>query len=477
MAEYLSPGVYIEALETGVKPIAGVSTSTVGFVGVSGLIQVLPKEDKLPTNNDITTSLDNLKAKLAEAILEERAKNNSDLINAVNEMPLLVETIEKEIKQIRNPVKKLAAQKDLKSIKNIVAKAKEVALYVTYADKPTFISGWSDFVSKFGIYIEDSYLAPSVYSFFVNGGKRCYVVSVKDENKASIIGTNDELKGRTGLTSLEEIDEVSIVCIPGVTDGDIQLAMITHCEKMEDRFCIFDSIKGATLNKVITQKNNLISDRGIGAFYYPWIKTAIEKKDTVGNIILDNMLIPPSGAMAGIYARSDAERGVHKAPANEVLRRVTELERSITKAEQDILNPLNINCIRAFQGHGIRVWGARTIAPKGSEWKYINVRRLFLFLEESIYRSTQWVVFEPNNEVLWARVRESINNFLFGIWRNGALMGRSPKEAFFVKCDRSTMTYSDIDAGKLIVVIGLAPIRPAEFVILKITQFTANANS
>ena len=143
----------------------------------------------------------------------------------------------------------------------------------------------------------------------------------------------------------------------------------------------------------------------------------------------------------------------------------------------NFLNPKNINCIRAFQGRGIRVWGARTIAPKGSEWKYINVRRLFLFLEESIDESTQWVVFEPNNEALWARVVQTISNFLLGIWKSGALMGTSPEEAFFVKCDRSTMTQDDIDNGKLIVLIGVAPTKPAEFVIFKIGQWTADSNN
>lgn len=344
-------------------------------------------------------------------------------------------------------------------------------------DKPIFVSSWGDYVSKFGRFSVGNYLAPSVYSFFVNGGKRCYVVNVADE--AAIVGTDDG-ETRTGLKTLEEIDEVSILCIPGVVDSVVQLAMLSHCEKMGDRFAIFDSGQGENLETIQTRKDGLVSDKGIGALYYPWIKTAVEVNKTVDGkekVVLENMFIPPSGAMAGIYARSDTERGVHKAPANEVVRGVTELERTITKAEQDILNPLSVNCIRAFQGRGIRVWGARTIAPKGSEWKYINVRRLFLFLEESIDESTQWVVFEPNNEALWARVVQTISNFLLSIWKSGALMGTSPEEAFFVKCDRSTMTQSDIDTGKLIVVIGLAPTKPAEFVIFRIAQFTANANS
>jgi len=385
MGEYLSPGVYIEEFSMGAKPIEGVSTSTVGFVGVA--------EDQ------------------------------------------------------------------------------------TILNSPTFISSWADYVDKFGRYTTDNYLAPSVYAFFANGGKRCYVVNVADEE--SIVGS--ETDGvRTGLTAFETIDEVSILSIPGITDTNVQVAMIAHCANMGDRFAIFDSAQSENMSDIKARKGALIADKGIGALYYPWVKMAVEVKKTIDGkekVVLENMLVPPSGAVAGIYARSDGERGVHKAPANEVVRGALELEKSITKAEQDILNPLGINCIRAFQGRGIRVWGARTIAPKGSEWKYINVRRLFLFLEESIDESTQWVVFEPNNEALWARVVQTISNFLLGVWKSGALMGTTPEEAYFVKCDRSTMTQDDIANGRLIVVIGLAPTKPAEFVIFRVAQWTADANS
>ncbi len=342
-------------------------------------------------------------------------------------------------------------------------------------DKPTFVSSWGDYVSKFGRYKDGSYLASAVYSFFSNGGKRCYIVNVA--NEVSIIGTDDPTKGRTGLISLEEIDEVSILCIPGVTKDTIQLAMISHCEKMGNRFAIFDSIKEASLEVVQIQKENLVSDKGIGALYYPWIKTVVEKEDDNGKVALEKMFIPPSGAVAGIYARSDTERGVHKAPANEVVQGAIELERVITETDQDILTPLNINSIRVFQGRGIRVWGARTIAPEGSEWMYVSTCRLFLFLEESIDKSTQWVVFEPNNEQLWVRVVQTIENFLLGLWKSGALMGRSPNEAFFVKCDRTTMTQDDIDSGRLIVLIGVAPIRPTEFIIFRITQRMSSSNN
>jgi hypothetical protein len=199
------------------------------------------------------------------------------------------------------------------------------------------------------------------------------------------------------------------------------------------------------------------------AFYYPWIKVY----DSITKLYKP---IPPGGHVAGIYARSDIERGVHKAPANEKVRGVKELEFQITKGEQDILNPRGVNCIRFFPGRGIRVWGARTLSSN-TLWKYINVRRLFIFIEESIEEGTQWVVFEPNDQKLWARVKQTITQFLTRVWRDGALMGSTPEEAFFVKCDRTTMTQDDIDNGRLICIIGIAPVKPAEFVIFRIAQW------
>ena len=180
--------------------------------------------------------------------------------------------------------------------------------------------------------------------------------------------------------------------------------------------------------------------------------------------------------MAGIYARTDIERGVHKAPANEVIRGAVDLEFPVPKGNQDILNPRGVNCARDFRsdGRGIRLWGARTMSSNG-EWKYINVRRLFLYVEESIDEGTQWVVFEPNDEPLWARVRRSVTGFLRGVHRSGALMGTTEDEAFFVKCDRTTMTQDDIDNGRLICYIGIAPVKPAEFVIFRISQKTIEA--
>ena len=185
-------------------------------------------------------------------------------------------------------------------------------------------------------------------------------------------------------------------------------------------------------------------------------------------------MIPPSGHIAGIYARTDTERGVHKAPANESIRSVVSLQVNIDKSKQEILNNKGINVIRYFPGRGILVWGARTIS-KDPLWKYVNVRRLFIFIEKSVERLTQWAVFEPNNERLWLRIKATLTQFLTTIWKDGALMGTTPEEGFFVKCDRTTMTQSDIDNGRLIVMVGLAPTKPAEFVIFRFAQTQARA--
>ncbi len=206
-------------------------------------------------------------------------------------------------------------------------------------------------------------------------------------------------------------------------------------------------------------------DSDYAAMYHPWLEVfdPLDKR---------NIFMPPSGAMAGIYARSDTERGVFKAPANEVVRGAVGLSSLYGKGEQDILNPKGVNLIRTFTGQGIRVWGART-ASSNSLWKYVNVRRLFIFLEESIKANTNWVVFEPNDEQLWTRVKRTIEVFLTGVWRSGALAGSSQGEAFFVDIGRTTMSEDDIQNGRLICVIGVAPVKPAEFVIFRIAQKTS----
>lgn len=279
----------------------------------------------------------------------------------------------------------------------------------------------------------------------------------------------DDPDDRTGIYSLENIDDISIVAVPGRNSQDVQNAIINHCTLMRYRFGVLDAEEGAKLKDV--QKQRQLYDTTYGAFYYPWLVIG-DRFGRNGDVLH----IPPSGHVAGIYARSDVQRGVHKAPANEVVLGIRDLEVRLTKGEQDILNPKHINCLRDFRdiNRGLRVWGARTLSSD-PEWKYVNVRRLFLFVEKSIERGTQFAVFEPNAEPLWATVRRSVTNFLTAVWRDGALEGLTPEEAFFVKVDRTTMTQNDIDNGRLIVLVGIAPVKPAEFVIFRISQKTREA--
>lgn len=275
------------------------------------------------------------------------------------------------------------------------------------------------------------------------------------------IGRDGSPDQRTGLTAFKTLSDVSIMAIPGITDGSVQSALVSHCEGLASRFAIldmpFDSKEVADLQAF---KENI--DSSYAAMYHPWL----QYYDPLAN---RKVFLPPSGSMAGIYARTDNSRGVHKAPANEVVRNCTGLSIKYNEAEQGKLNPKGINLIRNIPGQGIRVWGARTCSSDGN-WKYVNVRRLFIFLEESIKANTNWAVFEPNDEMLWSRVEGTIRVFLTTQWRNGALAGSTADEAFYINIGKSTMTEDDILNGRLICVIGVAPVRPAEFVIFRITQ-------
>lgn len=282
---------------------------------------------------------------------------------------------------------------------------------------------------------------------------------------------------RTGLQALKNIDDVSIVAIPGRTAQAIQQALLAHCELMRYRFAVLDSERGQDpfglrLEQVQTQRSRF--DSKYGALYYPWL--VIDDPFAPNPNVPEAVKIPPSGHMIGIYARTDAERGVHKAPANEVIRGISDLQIKIVKEQHDLINPRNINALRDFRdrGRGLRAWGARCVTSD-PDWRYINVRRLFNFVESSIERGTQWVVFEPNDFKLWARVTQSVSAFLTAVWRDGALMGRTADEAFYVRCDETTMSQYDIDNGRLIMLIGIAPVKPAEFVIIRIGQWAGGS--
>ncbi len=283
---------------------------------------------------------------------------------------------------------------------------------------------------------------------------------------ADFTGVDNGAGRRTGIQSFVDNDVVSIIAVPGVTDPNVQLSLTAHCENLASRFAVLDVPQDKRKVQDILNHRNIF-DTTYAALYHPWLVVfdPLDKR---------NIAIPPSGSIMGIYARSDNTRGVHKAPANEVVRACVGLDVQFNKGEQDILNPKGVNLIRAFPGMGIRVWGARTASSDGS-WKYVNVRRLFIFIEESIKANTNWAVFEPNDEVLWVRVQRTIEVFLTNLWRNGSLAGTSPDEAFFVNIGRSTMSQDDIDNGRLICMIGVAPVKPAEFVIFRITQKTGDA--
>jgi len=513
MPVYLSPGVYIEEQERGTRPIESVGTATAAFIGFT-----------------------------------EKAEDERD------------------------------------------------GQTVSLLHKSVAIANWSQFLQKFGGFVEGAYLPYSVYGFFLNGGSRCYVVSVKtlaapvegakaipaaaqlpsrtekpadtlqieakvpgpmgndikvevrdeegentftiivegpegsetfggltlgkgDANVETVVNAKSKLitvkvlkatgtlaqrrpaagtyalaggemetlpvtmkeyqgnvSDRTGLGGLEAVDEVKMVAIPDLMqsyqDGDmtlkdvqaVQMALYQYCERIKYCFAILDTPPGLNPQQAREWRLESNYDSKYGAVYYPWVESA----DMVrGRGVV---FLPPSGHVAGVYARVDTERGVHKAPANEIVRGATGLPYQVTRSEQDSLNPIGVNCIRAFPGRGIRIWGARTVSSDPA-WRYINVRRLFNMIEESVERGTQWVVFEPNDYTLWARVRRDVTAYLNVVWHTGALFGAAPQEAFYVKCDEELNPPEIRDLGQLIVEIGICPVKPAEFVIFRISQW------
>jgi uncharacterized protein len=382
----------------------------------------------------------------------------------------------------------------------IEAVGTSTAAFVGTAPDPTArlheavaLTNWSQFTREFAPPDSSStLLSHAVFGFFLNGGSRCYVVNIG--NDSSLVGDG---RGRKGISVLEEVEEVAIVAAPGATDVASYEALLSHCEKLKDRVAILDPPQVVAnidlLKRVATAQATRTppapldtdsppaaavtglrprqSDSGSGAFYFPWI--AVRDPLSPRNIVN----VPPSGHMAGIYARTDATRGVQKAPANELIRGALDVTYRVTQEEQGELNQSGINCIRYFSSEGIRVWGARTLAPSSSEWRYLNVRRLINMIEESITRSTRWVVFEPNDVPLWKAIQRDVSAFLTLLWRQGALMGRTPEEAFFVQCDAETNPPEVIDAGMVVVVIGLAPVKPAEFVVFRLSQGVENTQS
>lgn len=318
----------------------------------------------------------------------------------------------------------------------------------------------------------------------LSNADRTYIIELEGGNDGDRPGAA-EFEGNgvedpsesSGLRSFEHLADISIVATPGATAGyaedwvpqidQITRNLISHCQRMRYRIAVLDTPLGQSIAQVRAFRAQV--DSSHAALYYPWIRVM----DPASGVPI---LVPPSGSVAGIYARNDIERGVHKAPANEVVRQAIGLEVSLNKAHQDVLNPESVNCIRSFEGRGTRVWGARTLSSD-VEWQYVNLRRYFAYLERSIEGGTQWAVFEPNGDELWGNVRQTIEDFLFNEWQNGRLLGPKPSSAYFVRCDRSTMSQNDLDTGRLVCLVGVAPLRPAEFVIFRIGQWTADRSN
>lgn len=375
------------------------------------------------------------------------------------------------------------------------------------------IDSWSQF-QKYYIFGEDKFadavtsgdapsvtttpLAQAVKGFFENGGSRCYVLN---------LGPNGALQGsgggrRQGIDVLEEIDEISMVCTPGLHDARSYQALITFCERT-NCMAICDSpedVANSDLLKDVALPPKaptttpgappattpagggkdtvpasgglraMSAENGNASYYYPWL-TCVNAVNPSSPQLVNS---PPCGHIAGMYARVDAARGVFKAPANEMVRGALNVVYRVTDPEQGGLNQKSVNVIRLFTGDGLRVWGARTLAEK-PEWRYINVRRTHTMIERSIKRGTQWAVFEPNDRLLWSRIRVSVGMFLKRMYKSGALMGRSPEEAYFVKCDEETNPPEVVEAGQLVIVVGVAVVKPAEFVIFRIGHFAAGA--
>ncbi len=469
MPQYLSPGVYVEEVEAGSRPIEGVGTSVAAFVG---LAQRGPFNQPTQVTNwsqFVQTFGDFMEGSyLAHSVygyflngggtcFVVRIGSNGSAPAARGELPLGRD------KALPYRITALEAGSAGNDITVEVAEASEPGEDV------------------FKLIVKRGSKEEEVYdNVTTKRGRRNVVTAVKAASKLIKLDVGNS-SDRTGFGGLEAVDTVTMLAVPDlmaayqaqVIDLEglqaVQLAMIAHCELMGDRVAILDSPPGLNAQQIREWRVDKAKyDSKYATLYWPWVK--------VFDPLAGQMtLVPPSGHMAGIWARSDDTRGVHKAPANEVIRGAVDLELLITKSEHDQLNPQGINVLRAFPGRGIRVWGARTLSSDPA-WRYLNVRRLFNYLEGSILQGTQWVVFEPNDMALWERVKRTINSFLVRVWRDGALFGATPQEAFYVKCDSETNPAEEIDAGKLTVEIGIAPVKPAEFVVFRIAQFSGGAS-
>lgn len=427
MPNYQSPGVYVEEVPSSVKAIAGVSTSTPGFIGiVPDKISLIAQRKDEP---DKTTFVDfTLPTPERVAVLitswTQFTRSFGDFIGEVPE-PTTTPTPTPTPSPDPTP---------------------------TPAPAPSAA-------------IDEGHrqLAHAVYGFFNNGGSRCYVARIKNTT-----GLDAALK------AFEAIDEIALVLMPGNTSDAVRNKLVDHCKNLKDRFAILDGPDSATdlttLTRIAAQGGVMPQRSDFAAVYFPWIRvfdpaTKLQNPSSDGSIV-----VPPSGHIAGIYARVDNDRGVHKAPANEAILGVLNVTQPISSIDQQDLNEKGVNAIRVLNGN-ILVWGARTVGGNlNADLKYINVRRTLLYLRESIDEGTQWVVFEPNTPALWQTISRNVSAFLTSVWRSGALFGNTAQEAFYVKCDEGTNPPEEREQGRVITEIGVAIVRPAEFVIFRISQ-------
>lgn len=534
MPEYRSPGVYVEEWDTGRRPIEGVGTALAAFVGfapsgttynprlISNWTQYL-EEFALKDDKGNVVSEHHNGYYLSHAVrgyfdngggrcyvvriqppVEQRPNRQPFLIPSKDDENVkslgftLKDGVDSAVEITVGPAAVDNPGDDHFSLSIRLVSEGEPETYpdLTFGRNPRSTSVVDRLAtSRLVMYVEQVTTASPTVARTPKHGT--YTVAPPAiESESTVEHFKGARKNRTGVEGLQVASDVTMLCCPDLmyvyqqrmekaeeaekTDqaradeirkqarafvNGVQEAMITHCTNMGDRVAILDPLPGQSVEDMIEWRDT----DGLGNFdskyaavYYPWIKVTVGPGKQIA--------IPPSGHIAGIYARNDVERGVHKAPANEVVRGATNLEMEITKGEQDELNPKGINCIRSFPGRGIRVWGARTLS-KDQAWKYVNVRRLFNYIEKSIEQGTQWVVFEPNDMDLWARVRRDVSAFLTVAWRDGMLFGANPTQAFFVRCDEELNPVESRDLGRLIVEVGIAPVKPAEFVIFRVSQW------
>jgi len=478
MPQYFSPGVYVEDVPPVARPIAGVGTSTPGFVGT------VPDTVKLPSRllpGEATTP-------------PFRWVQYAPLATALK--PYLVTSWNAYVKLFGDfvgsnvqPNKKIVIEGSGTTAVTFVTGTAPPGMLVTAtvgtiatngtanADgiyKASVATGTAESavtvttsIASTGASLTNTQqrLAHAVYGFFNNGGGSCYVVRISADSDLA-----------TALAQLAAVPDVTIVAAPGLVTAVAYKAISDHCELLKDRVAILDSTETvAALSELqtpmaTTGTTGRPQNSSYAAFYFPWLQVADPASQLTGGSGL--VYVPPSGHVAGVYARSDASRGVVKAPANEALNGVVDLKYALSKPDQDNLNSLGVNVIRPLIG-AFRVWGGRTVGGDANgEFRYISTRRYLNFLRESIDQGTQWVVFEPNTPSLWQRITRTLDDFLTNQWRDGALFGQTPKNAFFVRCNADTNPPELRELGQVVTEIGVAIVKPAEFVIFRIQQTT-----